>query len=124
MEFDINKVSGIGEYFTEEVTVGEGVDAEKVLVYKVKIADKADELDSVDYVDEGSRAFLVIRKNTLELRTDRKLLGLLREKYETVMESRYFGKGGVEIVNSGQLSSEEIDDLVRLSYNLSAEKTE
>ena len=61
---------------------------------------------------------------TLELRTDRKLLGLLREKYETVMESRYFGKGGVEIVNSGQLSSEEINDLVRLSYNLSAEKTE
>ena len=34
------------------------------------------------------------------------------------MESRYFGKGGVEIVPSGQLSETEIEDLVRLSYNL------
>ena len=65
-----------------------------------------------------------MRKNTLEVRTDAKLRDLLREKYETVMESRYFGKGGVEIVNSGQLTADELDDLVRLSYNLSTEITE
>lgn len=34
------------------------------------------------------------------------------------MESRYFGRGGIEIVDSGQLTQEEIEDLVRLSYNL------
>ncbi len=52
------------------------------------------------------------------MRCDAKLRNLLREKYESVMESRYFGRGGIEIVDSGQLTQEEIEDLVRLSYNL------
>ena len=50
---------------------------------------------------------------------DEKLGKFLREKYESVMESRYFGRGGIEIVMSGQLQENEVDDLVRLSYNLS-----
>ena len=29
MVFDVSKVSGIGEYFSEKLTVGEGVDARK-----------------------------------------------------------------------------------------------
>ena len=57
----------------------------------------------------------------MEVRTDNKLSKLLREKYESVMESRYFGRGGIEIVNSGQLDFDEICDLVRLSYRLSEE---
>lgn len=123
VEFDLTKVSGIdvGAVISEELTVGEGDDAEKVLVYKVPVDDTADKADSVDFVDEGPRVFLVLRKNTLEVRTDRKLLNLLREKYESVMESRYFGRGGIEIVNSGQLSQDEICDLVRLSYDMSRE---
>ena len=45
---------------------------------------------------------------------------LLTEKYESVMDSRYFGHGGIEIVLAGkQLEDSELDDLVRLSYNLS-----
>ena len=64
--------------------------------------------------------FLVVNKNTIETRTDAELRKLLVEKYESVMESRYFGKGGVEIVLAGgQLSDDELDDLVRLSYNFS-----
>ena len=43
---------------------------------------------------------------------------LLKNKYESVMESRYFGRGGLEIVMAGQLGPTEIADLVRLSYNL------
>lgn len=121
MVFDISKVGGIGEYFSEELTVGEGVDAEKVTVYRVKTVELEDKVDSVDYVDEGPRAFLVVRKNTLEVRCDTKLSRLLREKYESVMESRYFGRGGIEIVNAGQLKEDEINDLVRLSYRLSQE---
>ena len=118
MVFDLSKVNGIGEYSEIEETLGTGVDAEKVTVYKVSTLDYADKIDSPEYVDEGPRAFLVIRKNTIEIRTDDKLRDLLREKYESVMESRYFGKGGIEIVNSGQLKEDEISDLVRLSYNL------
>ncbi len=121
MVFDISKVSGIGEFNVDTVKVGEGVDAEEVTVYRVKTVELEDEVDSPDYVDEGPRAFLVVRKNTLELRCDTKLSRLLREKYESVMESRYFGRGGIEIVNAGQLKADEIYDLVRLSYRLSQE---
>lgn len=99
MEFSIEGVSGIDDFTIEEKEFSEN---EKARVYSV-----------------NGKVFLVVRKNTLEVRTDRKLSALLREKYESVMESRYFGRGGIEIVNSGQLDRSEIDDLVRLSYNLS-----
>ena len=110
MVFDVSEVTGIGEYTEAKEILGNGNDTEKVTVYKM-LPDPTEE----------PRAFLVVRKNTIEVRTDSKLRDLLREKYESVMESRYFGKGGIEIVNSGQLAEDEIDDLIRLSYNLTAE---
>ena len=67
----------------------------------------------------GEKVFLVVHGNTIEVRTDEKLGKLLREKYESVMLSRYFGKGGVEVVLAGQLSEEEVLDLVRLGWELS-----
>ena len=97
MVFDISKVSGIGEYTFKTETVDEKT---RTLYFK----------------DE--KVFLVVNKNTIELRTDEELKKLLIEKYESVMESRYFGRGGVEIVLAGQLSDDELIDLVRLSYNL------
>ena len=73
-------------------------------------------------VDDNAKVFLVVNKNTIEVRTDEKLKKLLVQKYESVMESRYFGRGGIEIVAAGkQLKREEIEDLVRLSYNLTKE---
>ena len=94
MVFDLSKVTGIGEY-TEKP------EKERTIYNK------------------GDKAFLVVNKNTIELRTDDKLAKLLEEKYESVMESRYFGRGGIEIVLAGQLEETELADLVRLSYNLS-----
>lgn len=76
------------------------------------------------YKTPGGKVFLVERPKTLEVRTDRRLAEMLREKYESVMESRYFGRGGIEIVPSGQLDEAEIADLVRLSYNLSKESAD
>lgn len=99
---DVKKVSGIGEFV--EKTHGEKGEDRVFLV--------------------GEKVFLVLRPKTIEVRCDGKLSKLLREKYETVMESRYFGRGGVEIVPSGQLSEEELEDLVRLSYNMTQEMTE
>ena len=98
MVFDISKVSGIGEYTEKTETV--------------------DEKTRTLYIKD-EKAFLVVNKNTIEVRTDAELKKLLVEKYESVMESRYFGRGGVEIVPAGQLSEDELIDLVRLSYNLS-----
>ena len=66
--------------------------------------------------------FLVVHEGTvplrIEVKTDWKLGKLLIGKYETVMRSRYFGKGGIEIVCSGQLSDEEVIDLVRLGWEM------
>ena len=93
MVFDLSKVTGIGEYT------------------------KKPEKERTIY-NKGDKAFLVVNKNTIELRTDDKLAKLLEEKYESVMESRYFGRGGIEIVLANQLEEDEVYDLVRLSYNL------
>ncbi len=98
MVFDISKVTGIGEYTTKTEKHDE---KERTLFYK------------------DDKVFLVENKNTIEVRTDGELRRLLAEKYESVMESRYFGRGGIEIVLAGQLEEAELADLVRLSYNLS-----
>ncbi|MBQ9018239.1 hypothetical protein IJ117_00550 [Candidatus Saccharibacteria bacterium] len=94
---NVAAISGIGEY-------QETIDKDRKLFKKT----------STDKV------FLVENKNTIEVRTDSELKNLLTDKYESVMESRYFGRGGIEIVLAGyQLSSDELSDLIRLSYNLS-----
>jgi predicted DNA-binding protein (MmcQ/YjbR family) len=94
MKFEIEKVGGIGDYREEKEAF---------------------------FIPEG-KAFLVLHNNTIEIRTDDNLRKLLMSKYESVMQSRYFGRGGIEVVLSGQLPESEIYDLVRLSYNLTKEK--
>ena len=87
----------------------------------VKETERLDEYNSRDLykIENNNKAFLVINKNTMEFRTDDKLGKLLIDKYESVMESRYFGRGGLEIVSSAdQLKPNELEDLIRLSYNL------
>jgi len=99
----IEEISGIGKYSAEIEKLEEGKERK---VYRT----------------EEGKVFLVENKNTIEVRTDEKLGRLLEEKYESVMRSRYFGRGGIEIVATGQLEQGEVEDLVRLSYNLSKEK--
>ena len=94
MVFDLSQVTGIGDY-------QEKTEKERTLYFK------------------GDKVFLVVNKNTIEVRTDGELKKLLTEKYESVMESRYFGRGGIEIVLARQLGVDDLNDLVRLSYNLS-----
>lgn len=103
---ELEKVSGLGEWTSEEKVYKEAND-EKVRLYKVK---------------ESGRVFLVERAKTIEVRCDLKLAKMLVEKYESVMESRYFGRGGIEIVPSGQLEENEVEDLIRLSYNMSKQE--
>ena len=95
MVFDLSEVTGIGDYQAKP-------EKERTLYLK------------------DDKVFLVVNKNTIELRTDGELRKLLTEKYESVMESRYFGRGGIEIVPTNQLSPEELGDLIRLSYDLTA----
>ena len=93
MVFDLSQVTGIGPYEAKP------------------------EKSRTLYLKDG-KVFLVINNNTIEVRCDTGLATNLIEKYESVMESRYFGKGGIEIVPAGQLTDGELADLVRLSYNL------
>lgn len=95
MVFDVSKISGLGEFTIQK------------------------ERDRELYLKNG-RTFLVLHRNTMEVRCDQKLSDLLKGKYESVMESRYFGRGGIEIVLAGQLSEAELADLVRLSYNITS----
>ena len=106
-KIDLSQISGIGPY------------------------DKRTESEKTNSTPPSSRTiftpkncahpFLILHEHTLELRSDQKLGQLLIQKYESVMRSRYFGKQGIEIVPSGQLTPEELSDLIRLSYNLSLE---
>lgn len=114
----IEEISGIGE-FVEKKHGEKGEDRvfEVVATGEKDISETADEKGLV-----RGRAFLVLRPKTLEVRCDGKLSKVLRDKYETVMESRFFGRGGVEIVPSGQLDDGELEDLIRLSYNMTKER--
>ena len=70
----------------------------------------------------GGKIFLCIETDTaplrLELRCDRKLAQTLTERYESVMESRALGRNGIEVICSGQLSEDEIYDLIRHAYEM------
>ena len=102
MVFDLSKINGIGEFTTKTEKVGD---------------EKAPKTRTLFY--RGEKVFLVENKNTIELRTDEKLGKFLEEKYESIMGSRYFGRGGIEIVVAGgQLENSELEDLIRLSYDL------
>ena len=67
------------------------------------------------------RIFLVIWEGTeplrIEVKCDEKLGKLLRGKYESVLDSKILGRGGIEVICSGQLSDDEVVDLVRFSWN-------
>ena len=99
---ELSKISGLGPF--------------------TKQTEKLDNYSSRDifFPENSDKPFLIVNKNTIELRTDDKLGRLLIDKYESVMQSRYFGRGGLEIVRqANQLKKDELEDLVRLSYNLS-----
>lgn len=100
---DLAQISGIGTWEKEQRKDAEG----KLLgeIYKIP----------------AGKVFLVMGPKTIEVRCERNLGRKLQEEYETVMESRYFGRGGIEIIPTGQLTENEIEDLVRLSYNLTVE---
>lgn len=99
---DLSKITGLGEYAVKNETIEKsGNPTKRSLFYR------------------GEKVFLVINEKTLEVRCDDKLSNHLKTKYESVMESRYFGRGGIEIIPAGQLTEDEIADLIRLSYNLS-----
>lgn len=106
VDLDLAQISGIGAWEKEQ--------------RKDEDSGLSDEI----YKLPAGKAFLVVRPKTIEVRCEQNLGRKLQEEYETVMESRYFGRGGIEIIPTGQLAENEIEDLIRLSYNLTLEMQE
>jgi len=89
---------------------------EEAAVYKIG--------DSAAGAGQG-KMFAIIQEKTdpvrLSLKCDPQLSTVLRERYESVMPGYHLNKKHWNtIVLSGQLSWEEVQDLIRHSYNLVA----
>lgn len=97
---------------------------EKIKSYEGITEKAAGEKGELCVFSRGDKICLVVEKGTnplrIELRCDYKLSKLLQERYESVMESRSLGKNGIEIICSGQLSEDELMDLIRHAYEVSA----
>jgi len=78
------------------------------------------------YLLRGEKIFLAMSKGMtpvrIEVRCEKQLSRTLQERYESAMGGRLLGRNGLELVCSGQLSYDELCDLIRLSYNLSVEE--
>lgn len=76
-------------------------------------------------IGEAGKIFAALEKShslQISLRCDRLLAKTLRERYETVLPAQKFDpKTWNTVIVTGQLSDEEVKDLVRLSYNITAE---
>lgn len=73
--------------------------------------------------EEGDKMFAIIQEDSnparLSLKCDPQLAKLLRDKYETVLPGYHLNKKHWNtIICSGQLSNEELTDLIRHSYEL------
>lgn len=81
-----------------------------VAVYKVSAAEDAKMFALIAEASDPIR---------ISLKCDPQLAVLLRDKYESVMEGYHLNKKHWNtIVLSGQLSEQEVKDLILLSYNL------
>jgi len=79
--------------------------------------------EDISVYKAGNMLFALVQNNTnplrISLRCDEQLATLLREKYETVLPGQKLNqKKWNTIILSGQLSDEEVFDLIRHSYNI------
>jgi predicted DNA-binding protein (MmcQ/YjbR family) len=101
------------------------VSEDDLLAYARGLEGVSEREDDGVLIFEREKIFLCVETGTdplrIELRCDRRLSETLQERYESVMESRALGRNGIEVICSGQLSSDEVRDLVRHAYEISVE---
>ena len=100
------------------------VSEDDILAYIARLEDVSERRENdMRIFSRGERIFLIIEAGTsplrIETRCDRKLSKTLQERYESVMTSRLLGNNGIEIICSGQLTKDEVLDLVRHSFEIS-----
>lgn len=89
------------------------------------VVDKTSENLKLFRIGDDGAIFAAIEGSSspmrISLRCDRLLAKTLRQRYETVLAASQFDPiTWNTIILTGQLSDEEVKDLARLSYNLSA----
>lgn len=101
------------------------VSEDDLLAYARSLDGVSERVDDGMLIFEREKIFLCVETGTdplrIELRCDRRLSETLQERYESVMESRALGRNGIEVICSGQLSADEVRDLVRHAYEISVE---
>ena len=99
------------------------VSEDDILAYARSLEGVSERTENGMLIFERVKIFLCVETGTnplrIELRCDRKLSQTLQERYESVMESRSLGRNGIEVICSGQLSADEVRDLVRHAYEIS-----
>jgi predicted DNA-binding protein (MmcQ/YjbR family) len=106
------------------------VSEDDILAYVAKLDDVSEREVAPDEKRKifcrGERIFCVMSVGMapvrLDLRCDSKLARTLEERYESVMQSRVLGRGGIEILCTGQLELGDVLDLIRHSYEISTEE--
>jgi predicted DNA-binding protein (MmcQ/YjbR family) len=81
------------------------------------------------FKNSAGKIFAVIHNDSeplrVEAKCDRQLAKVLRDKYETVQPSNVMeATTWNEIICADQLTADEVEDLLRLSYNLVAGESE
>ena len=101
------------------------VSEDDLLAYARSLDGVSERTEDGMLIFEREKIFLCVEKGTdplrIELRCDRRLSETLQERYESVMESRALGRNGIEVICAGQLSADEVRDLVRHAYEISVE---
>lgn len=105
------------------------VSEDDIVKYALSLSDVSERREGAMRIfSRGEKIFLVIEAETsplrIETRCDRRLSKTLQEQYESVMESRALGRNGIEIICSGQLTDEEVLDLIRHSFEISVPEAE
>ena len=103
------------------------VSEDDLLKFALSLGESAQKEDEkMRYLMRGEKFFLAMSKGVtpvrIEVRCEKQLSKTLQERYESAMGGRLLGRNGLELVCAGQLSYDEICDLIRLSYNLSVEE--
>ncbi len=80
-----------------------------------------------DLEDKDQAIFAIVKRGSLpvlvDLACDRKLADNLRQKYESVVPSKLMDeRTWNRLICSGQLSQQEVLDLVNLAYQISVQK--
>lgn len=94
---------------------------QNILDYVAKYGGTTESDEFLDILKTDGKIFLIIHKGTnplrIDVKCDFKLAKHLSARYETVQKSKLLGNKGIELILTGQLSAEDVKDLIAYSFH-------